>query len=62
MHLFSGPPGPELLEPEPGDERATLAVRSEDERIRRLEEEVEKLAGELSEMSRRFEEFKAQFE
>ncbi len=62
MHLFSGPPGPELLEPAPAEERARLAVRDEDERIQRLEEQLEEVKGELSELCRRFEAFKAQFE
>lgn len=43
-------------------EAATLAVRAENERFVRLEDEVQRLQGELEEFKRQFDDFKKQFE
>lgn len=61
-HLLSGPvelaPAEPALRPEP----ATLAVRAENERLAKLEQEAAELRRELSELKQQFAEFRRQFE
>jgi hypothetical protein len=63
-HLFCGPgdlpktPAENSVRPEPG----TLAVRAENERIARLEEETAELRRELTEIKQQFAAFRNQFE
>jgi uncharacterized protein YceH (UPF0502 family) len=61
-HLLAGTPALEDARPEPRVEPAVREVRAENERIARLESEVETLRGELAELRQRFDEFKKQFE
>jgi uncharacterized protein YceH (UPF0502 family) len=63
-HLLSGPmePGKLATETSVRAEPATLAVRAENERIAKLEEEVAVLRGELGELKQQFAEFRKQFE
>lgn len=61
-HLLAGAPEVEEGRPEPRVEPAVREVRAENERLARLEGEVEALRGELAELRGRFDEFKKQFE
>ncbi|MDQ3806382.1 MAG: YceH family protein [Acidobacteriota bacterium] len=61
-HLLAGTPAPEDPRPEPRVEPAVREVRAENERLARLEAEVETLRGELAGLRQTFDEFKKQFE
>ncbi|HEV3468767.1 MAG TPA: YceH family protein [Pyrinomonadaceae bacterium] len=61
-HLLAGAPEVEESRPEPRVEPAVREVRAENERLARLEAEVETLRGEVTELRRQFDEFKKQFE
>ena len=61
-HLLAGPPAFEETRPEPRVEPAVREVRAENERLARLEADVESLRGELAALRQQFEEFKKQFE
>lgn len=61
-HLLSGEVEAEQAEAQPRLERATIEVRSENERIANLEREVQALRSQLEELSRGFHDFKKQFE
>jgi len=61
-HLLAGVPELEEARPEPRVEPAVREVRAENERLARLEAEVESLRGEVAELRRQFDEFKRQFE
>jgi uncharacterized protein YceH (UPF0502 family) len=63
-HLLTGTPPIEEPPPraEPRAEAATLEVRAENERVARLESEVEALRGEMAALRQQFDDFKKQFE
>ena len=64
-HLLAGEVAIEEQAPTaraPRAERAVLEVRAENERIARLETELEALRGEVAELRQQFDEFKKQFE
>ena len=61
-HLLAGTPAFEEARPEPRVEPAVREVRAENERLARLEAEVETLRGELADLRQRFDEFRKQFE
>lgn len=61
-HLLGGPVDLRVAAPEPGPEPATLAVRSEGERLGRLEQEAAALRWELAELKREFAAFRSQFD
>lgn len=62
-HLLAGtPPVEEPPRAEPRAEAATLEVRAENERVARLESEVESLRGEVAALRQQFDDFKKQFE
>lgn len=68
-HLLSGPaetpataPGTTAVETGPRPEAATLAVRAENERIAKLEQEMGELRRELAELQKHYAEFRKQFE
>jgi uncharacterized protein len=61
-HLLSGPVELPASDTAPKPEPATLAVRAENERITRLEEEAAALRRELAELKQQFAEFRKQFE
>jgi uncharacterized protein YceH (UPF0502 family) len=63
-HLLAGTPAIEEPPPraEPRMEAATLEVRAENERVARLEAEVEALRGEVAALRQQFDDFKKQFE
>jgi uncharacterized protein YceH (UPF0502 family) len=61
-HLLSGPVEAAPAGPAPRLEPATLAVRAENERIARLEEETAALRRELDELKQQLGEFRKQFE
>jgi uncharacterized protein len=60
-HLLAGAPEVEESRPR-AVEPAVREVRAENERLARLEAEVESLRGEVTELRRQFDEFKRQFE
>jgi len=60
-HLLSGPP-PSAEEEAMPEEAATAQVRTEDERISRLEEETAQLRFDLEALQQEFKRFKSQFE
>ncbi len=62
MHLFSGEPESNVQDRPVVDESATIQVRSENERIRKLEEELALLKNELNELKKAFLDLKSQFE
>jgi uncharacterized protein len=61
-HLLAGTPEFEEPRPEPRVEPAVREVRAENERLARLEGEVETLRAELAGLRQQFDEFKKQFE
>lgn len=61
-HLLSGPLETAPRDVAPRAEPATLAVRAENERIAKLEEETTALRHELAELKQQFAEFRKQFE
>lgn len=61
-HLLSGEVEIEQPEAQPKAERATVEVRTENERITKLEREVQALRANLEDLSREFRDFKKQFE
>ncbi len=61
-HLLAGPIAMEAQETAPRPEAARLEARAEDERLARLEAEVETLRSEVAELRGQFDEFKKQFE
>jgi uncharacterized protein len=61
-HLLAGAPAFEEPGPEPRVEPAVREVRAENERVARLEAEVESLRGELAGLRQQFDEFRKQFE
>lgn len=61
-HLLSGPIDSSPVERPIPLEPATLAVRAENERIAKLEQEVATLRTELSDLQRQFADFRKQFE
>ncbi|HEX8474663.1 MAG TPA: YceH family protein [Pyrinomonadaceae bacterium] len=61
-HLLAGEVTVEELEIAPRAEAATVLVRSENEKIARLEDEVAGLRGDVAELRKQFDEFKKQFE
>ncbi len=61
-HLLCGEPELEPEEHPPRLEAATLQVRSENERISKLEDEVESLRQSLAELKQQFVDFRRQFE
>lgn len=61
-HLLAGTPDIEEARPEPRVEPAVREVRAENERIARLEGEVESLRAEVTELRRQLEEFRKLFE
>jgi len=62
MHLFSGEPEMNEQDRPAVDESATIQVRSENERIRKLEDEVALLGREFNELKKAFTDLKSQFE
>lgn len=60
-HLLSGRPEIQEQEPAVAAESATLQVRSENERIARLEDEVKAIRAEIENLKKALIEFKAQF-
>lgn len=62
MHLLSGEPSAEELEPAIPEEKAAVLVRAENERIARLEEDLAALRRELDALSTEFRALKAQLE
>ena len=62
MHLLSGEPEIKEHEQPAGDESATIKVRAENERIRKLEDELALLRNEFDELKRAFTDLKSQFE
>lgn len=61
-HLLAGRVAVEALETAPRPEAATVEVRAENERIARLEGEVETLRGEVASLREQFDAFRKQFE
>ncbi len=61
-HLLAGEPAVEEIKVAPRLEAATREVRAENERLARLESEVEALRGEMAELRRQFNDFRKQFE
>ena len=61
-HLLAGTPAFDESRPEPRAEPAVREVRAENERLARLEAEVESLRAELAGLRRQFDEFRKQFE
>jgi uncharacterized protein YceH (UPF0502 family) len=61
-HLLSGPVEVEQVEAQPKLERATIEVRAENERVTKLEEEVERLNRRIEQVYEEFTAFKKQFE
>ena len=61
-HLLAGVPELEEARPEPRVEPAVREVRAENERLARLEGEVESLRAEVTELRRQLDEFRKQFE
>jgi uncharacterized protein YceH (UPF0502 family) len=62
-HLLAGaPPVEEPPRAEPRPEAAMLEVRAENERVARLESEVEALRREVAALRQQFDDFKKQFE
>jgi uncharacterized protein YceH (UPF0502 family) len=63
-HLLAGPfePAQTSAEPAQRPEPATVAVRAENERIAKLEQDIVELRRELSEMKQEFADFRRQFE
>ncbi|MBU0479678.1 MAG: YceH family protein [Proteobacteria bacterium] len=61
-HLLAGDPDLEAFESAAAPEQATIQVRAENERIKKLEEEVEELKDEMARLAGAFSDFKAQFE
>jgi uncharacterized protein YceH (UPF0502 family) len=61
-HLLAGRVEVEALETAPRPEAATVEVRAENERIARLEGEVETLRGEVASLREQFDAFRKQFE
>lgn len=61
-HLLGGEPLAEIGALAPKLESATLAVRAENERIAKLEQETESLRSEIAEIKAQFAAFKKQFE
>jgi uncharacterized protein YceH (UPF0502 family) len=61
-HLLSGPVEVEAQEAEPRPEAARVAVRAENERIARLEAEVEALRREVTELRQQLDDFRKQFD
>ena len=61
-HLLAGAPEVEESRPEPRVEPAMREARAENERLARLESEVETLRAEVADLRRQLEEFKKQFE
>jgi uncharacterized protein YceH (UPF0502 family) len=61
-HLLAGEVVVEARETEPPGERAVMEVRAENERIRKLEAEVEDLRRQFSDLRDQFLDFKKQFE
>jgi uncharacterized protein YceH (UPF0502 family) len=61
-HLLAGPVAMEAQEAPPRAEAARREVRAEDERLARLEAEVETLRSEVAELRGQFDDFKKQFE
>ncbi|MDH4028360.1 MAG: YceH family protein [Nitrospirota bacterium] len=62
MHLLSGAPEVSEIAAPLREEAATMQVRSENERIGRLEDEITALRGELEELRKAFLDLKAQLE
>jgi hypothetical protein len=62
MHLFSGEPEINVQDRPVADESATIQVHSENERIRKLEEELALLKNEIHELKKAFTDLKSQFE
>jgi uncharacterized protein YceH (UPF0502 family) len=62
MHLLSGEPEMTEQDRPVVDESATIQVRSENERIRKLEDELVLLSSEFNELKKAFAELKSQFE
>ena len=62
MHLFSGEPEINVQDRPVVDESATVQVRSENERIRKLEDEMALLSSEFNELKKAFTDLKSQFE
>ena len=61
-HLLAGDVSVEEIAPAPRVEAAVLEVRAENERLARLEAEVQQLAGQLADLQQQFIDFKRQFE
>lgn len=61
-HLLCGPVAAEALESAPRVESATRGVRADNDKVSRLETEVETLRGEVAELRQQFEDFRKQFE
>lgn len=61
MHLLSGVPDISEIVPQAPAEPAALRVRAENEKITRLEEEINLLRTEIEELKKAFSEFKSQF-
>lgn len=61
-HLLMGEPVVELTEITPRAQPAMREVRSENERIGRVEAEVESLKQEITALRQQFDEFRKQFE
>ena len=61
-HMLSGEVSVDERAPEPRPEPAMVEVRAENEKVARLEREVENLRQELAELREQFVNFKAQFE
>lgn len=61
-HLLSGPVEAEAVEAAPRLEAARREVLAENEKIARLEAEVETLRGEVAELRQQFDDFRKQFE
>ena len=61
-HLLAGAPEVDESRPEPRVEPAVREARAENERLARLESEVETLRAEVDELRRQLEEFRKQFE
>jgi len=62
VHLLSGPSAIETSVSTPAVEPATLAVRAENERLGKLENEVTALQREIGELRKEMAEFRKQFE
>jgi uncharacterized protein len=61
-HLLSGEPQETIVETAPRPEAATVIVRRENERIKELQEQIDKLRQELQALQHEFVTFKSQFD